>query len=127
MQAWNAATTTAAGFPEGAKSEATVKQLSEALPLHGLRFKLERMADLTNGCCGNFAIVHAGQGHELRCAGCGSHRGCLPKKATNWLLVLLALFPAARTDVHVIRDTPATSARGGTGQSQARDRGKRNE
>jgi hypothetical protein len=40
----------------------------------------------------------------------------LPKEAANWLLVVLAHFPAAKTDVHVIRDTPAISAHGGTGQ-----------
>ena len=103
---------------------------AEASPLHGLRLKLERKADLRNGCCTNFAVVHANKGPdeaELRCAGCGSHRGRLPKEAANWLLVVLAHFPTAKTDVHVIRDTPATSARGGTGQSQARDRGKQNE
>ena len=102
---------------------------AEASPLHGLRFKLERKANLRNGCCTNFAVVHAGKGRaaELRCAGCGSHRGRLPKEAANWLLVVLAHFPTAKTDVHVIRDTPAASARGETGQSQARDRGNRNE
>jgi hypothetical protein len=102
---------------------------AEASPLHGLRFKLERKADFRNGCCTNFAVMHAGQGHaaELRCVGCGSHRGWLPMEAANWLLVVLAHFPTAKTDVHVIRDTPVTSARGGTGQSQARDRGKQNE
>jgi hypothetical protein len=102
---------------------------AKASPLHGLRFKLERMADLTNGCCGNFAVVHAGQGNaaELRCAACSNDRGRMPKEAVNWLLVVLAHFPAAKTDVHVIRDTPATSAHGGTGQSLARDRGNQNE
>jgi hypothetical protein len=88
---------------------------SEASPLHGLRLKLERKADLSKGCCTNFAVVHGSKGPheaELRCAGCGSHRGRLPKEAANWLLV---------------RGTPATSARGGTGQSQARERGKQNE
>jgi hypothetical protein len=101
---------------------------AEASPLHGLRLKLELKADLRNGCCTNFAVVHAGKGPdaaELRCAGCGSQRGRLPKEAVNWLLVVLAHFPAAKTDVHVIRDVPATSARGGTGQSQARDQGNR--
>ena len=91
---------------------------SEASPLHGLRFKLERKADLRKGCCTNFAVVHANKGPdeaELRCAGCGSHRGRLPKETTNWLLDVLAHFPTAKTDVHVIRYTPATSARGGTG------------
>ena len=102
---------------------------AEASPLHGLRLKLERKADLKNGCCANFAIVHAGKGDaaDLRCAGCGSHRGRLPKEAANWLLAVLMHFSTAKTDVHVIRDTPATSARGGTGQSQARDRGNGNE
>jgi hypothetical protein len=92
---------------------------SEASSLHGLRLKLERSADLRNTCCTSFAVAHAGQGHaaELRCAGCGSHRGRLPEEAANWLLAVLAHFPTAKTDVHVIRDTPATSARGGTGQA----------
>jgi hypothetical protein len=92
---------------------------TEASPLHGLRLKLERKADRKNGCCTSFAVVHASKGPhaaELRCAGCGSHRGWLPKEAANWLLVVLAHFPAAKTDVHVIRDTPAISAHGGTGQ-----------
>jgi hypothetical protein len=103
---------------------------AEASRLHGLRLKLERKADLRNGCCTNFAVVQASKGPhaaELRCAGCGSHRGQLPKEAVNWLLAVLMHFPTAKTDVHVIRDAPATSARGGTGQSQARDRGKQND
>jgi hypothetical protein len=96
------------------------QQFEDASPLHGLRVKLEREADLRNACCSSFTVVHAGKGSDaadLRCAGCGSHRGRLPKEAVNWLLVVLAHFPAAKTDVHVIRDTPATSPRGGTGQS----------
>src|SRR5262245_11437530 len=132
MQAGNAEAATAAGFPQLATSEATVKQQclsedAEASPLHGLRLKLERKADLRNGCCTNFAVVHAGKephAAELRCAVCGSHRGWLPKETANWLCAILTHFPAAKMDVHVIRDTPATSARGGTGQSHARDRGK---
>jgi hypothetical protein len=102
----------------------------EASPLHGLRLKLERKGDHRNACCTSFAVVHARKGPDaadLRCAGCGSHRGWLPKEAANWLCAVLTHFPTARTDVHVIRDTPATSARGGTGQSQARDRGNGNE
>jgi hypothetical protein len=103
---------------------------TEVSPIHGLRLKLERKTDLKNGCCTNFAVVHASKGPhaaELRCAGCGNHRGALPKEAANSLLAVLMHFPTAKTDVHVIRDTPATSARGGTGQSQARDRGNGNE
>jgi hypothetical protein len=133
MQAGNAKAATAAELRQAAKGEAAVTpqfEDSEASPLHGLRFKLERKADLRNWCCTNFAVVHGGQGPhtaELRCSGCGSHLGRLPKEVANWLLVVLAHFPPAKTDVHVIRDTPTTSARGGTGQSQARDRGKQNE
>src|SRR5262245_32594233 len=110
MQAWNAATTTAAGLHQVAKSDAIVKrqclsEYAEASPLHGLRFKLERMADLRIGCCTNFAVLHAGKGDaaELRCAGCGSQRGRLPKEAASWLLVVLAHFPTTKTDVHVFR------------------------
>jgi hypothetical protein len=82
---------------------------TEASPIHGLRLKLERKTDLENGCCTNFAVVHAGKrpdAAELRCAGCGSHRGRLPKEAANWLLAVLMHFPTAKTDVHLIRDTP---------------------
>jgi hypothetical protein len=103
---------------------------AEASRLHGLRLKLERKADLRNGCCTSFAVVHTGKGSDaaiLRCAGCGSHRGRLPNEAANWLCAVLRHFPLAKTDVHVIRDTPAISAHGGTGQSPARDRGKQNE
>jgi hypothetical protein len=100
---------------------------AQASPINGLKLKLERKVDGEKGCCRNFAVVHAGKGPhvaELRCANCGAHRGWLPKQVASWLLNVLAVLPDARTDVHVIRDTPATSARGGTGQSQARDRGK---
>jgi hypothetical protein len=103
---------------------------TEVSPIHGLRLKLERKSDLEKGWCTSFAVVHAGKrsdAAELRCAGCGSHRGRLPKDAANWLLVVLAHFPTAKTDVHVIRDAPATSARGGTGQSHARNQGNRDE
>src|SRR5262245_5834969 len=103
---------------------------ANASPLNGLKLKLERKVDGEKSCCRNFAVIHAGKGPhvgELRCANCGAHRGWLPKQAASLLLNILAVWPEARTDVHVIRDTPAISARGGTGQSQARDRGKQNE
>jgi hypothetical protein len=85
---------------------------SEALheswsPLHGLRLKLELIADGKSRCCANFAVVYAGKGPhtaELRCANCGSHRGWLPKEAASWLLTALTHFPEARADVHVIRN-----------------------
>jgi hypothetical protein len=89
-----------------------------ASPLNGLKLKLERKVEGEKGCCRNFAVVHAGKGPhvaELRCANCGAHRGWLPTQAASWLLNVLAVWPEARTDVHVIRDTPAISARGGKG------------
>src|SRR5262245_48515596 len=90
----------------------------EASSLSGLKLKLERKVDREKSCCRNFAVVHAGKGPhiaELRCANCGAHRGWLPKQAANWLLNVLLVWPEARTDVHVIRDASATSARGGNG------------
>jgi hypothetical protein len=82
---------------------------ADASPLIGLKLKLERKVDGEKGCCRNFAVVHAGKGPhvaELRCASCGAHRSWLPKQAASWLLNVLAAWPEARTDVHVIRDTP---------------------
>jgi hypothetical protein len=75
-------------------------------PIDGMRLKLERKIDLQKPCCSNTAIVRAGKGPhatELRCAKCGSHRGWLPKEAANWLLTVLAFWPEAETDVHVLR------------------------
>jgi len=126
MQAGNAEAAASAEIPQRAEGEAAVTQQAlfedtEISPIHGLRLKLERKTDLKHGCCTNFAVVHAGKGSEaaqLRCASCGSYRSWLPKEAANWLLAVLTHFPTAKTDVHVIRDSPATSARGGTGQSQ---------
>jgi len=77
-------------------------------PLDGMRLKLERKIDHKKGCCRNFAIVRGGKGPhaaELKCAGCGKHRGWLPHFAANWLLTLLAFFPEAKNDVHTIRDS----------------------
>ena len=76
-------------------------------PLDGMRLKLERKIDHKKGCCRNFAIVRGGKGPhaaELKCAGCGKHRGWLPHFTANWLLTMLAFFPEAKSDVHTIRD-----------------------
>jgi hypothetical protein len=77
-------------------------------PIDGMRLKLERKIDLQKLCYSNVAIVRAGKGPhaaELRCAKCDSHRGWLPKEAANWLLTVLAFWPEAKTDVHVLRDS----------------------
>jgi hypothetical protein len=76
-------------------------------PLIGLKLKLERKADLKDACCKGFGVVCAGKGPhvaELRCSGCGKHKGWLDKITVNRLLDVLACFPEARNDVHIIRD-----------------------
>jgi hypothetical protein len=77
-------------------------------PIDGMRLKLERKIDLQKHCCSNVAIVRSGKGPhaaELRCAKCGIHRGGLPKEAANSLLTVLAFWPEAKTDLHVLRDS----------------------
>ena len=77
-------------------------------PLDGMRLNLRRKIDSKKGCCRNFAIVRGGRGPhaaELKCAGCGKHRGWLPHFTANWLLMMLAFFPEAKSDVHAIRDS----------------------
>ena len=77
-------------------------------PLDGMRLNLRRKIDSKKGCCRNFAIVRGGKGPhaaELKCAGCGKHRGWLPHFTANWLLTMLAFFPEAKSDVHAIRDS----------------------
>jgi hypothetical protein len=44
-------------------------------------------------------------GAELRCIKCGKHRGWLEEKTISALRKALAVFPEAKTDVHVIRDS----------------------
>ena len=81
--------------------------LPDLSPLIGLKLKLERKTDIKGACCKGFGIVHAGKGPhaaELRCSWCGKHKGWLDKLTVNRLLDVLAHFPEARTDVHVIRD-----------------------
>ena len=50
--------------------------------------RLDRSADRERPCCENLATLRPGKGPhgaELRCAGCGRHRGWLPKQATEFL------------------------------------------
>jgi hypothetical protein len=77
-------------------------------PLDGMKLKLDRKIDLQKPCCSNTAIVREGKGPnaaELRCAKCDSHRGWLLKEAVSWLLTVLAFWPKAKTDIHVLRDS----------------------
>jgi hypothetical protein len=50
--------------------------------------KLERTTDREKPCCGNLATIQPGKGPhgaELRCIGCGKHRGWFPKQVLGFL------------------------------------------
>jgi hypothetical protein len=119
MQAGNTEAAAPAGFPQAEKSEAAVTQQClfenadvEISPLTGLRFRLER--EYAHGCCKNIASIHAAKGPraaELRCADCGKHRGWLPRATASWLLDVLAFWPEANHETHVLRNVKATDPR----------------
>lgn len=77
--------------------------------LSGLRFKLDRKADTKQRCCNNVGIVRVPNGiAEIRCADCGRPRGELCREAVRWMLTVLAFWPEALKDVHVLRDHSPT-------------------
>jgi hypothetical protein len=52
--------------------------------------RLDRSTDRERPCCENLATLRPGKGPhgaELRCVGCGRHRGWLPKQATEFLVI----------------------------------------
>jgi hypothetical protein len=121
VQAGNAEATTAAGVSKGGKSRAIVtlfedtdaESRSAVSPLDGLRLSLQ--GAYAESCCDNIAIVRAGKGPhaaELSCAVCGKHCGWLPKAAAKWLLDILAFWPEAKRETHVLRNVKATDPRG---------------
>jgi hypothetical protein len=59
-----------------------------ALPLIGLKVRLDRPVDRERPCCNNVCVIGAGKGPhagELHCANCGQHRGCLSKTTAQWI------------------------------------------
>jgi hypothetical protein len=89
------------------------QEMFDTSPLDGLRLSLE--GAYAQQCHNNIAIVHAGKGPhaaELRCADCGKHCGWLPKSAANWLLDILAIWPEAKNETHVLRNVKGTDPRG---------------
>jgi hypothetical protein len=57
--------------------------------------RLDRSTDRERPCCENLATLRPGKGShgaELRCAGCGRHRGWLPKGATEFLDAIVNRF-----------------------------------
>jgi hypothetical protein len=59
--------------------------------------RLNRTVDRLRPCCENLGVVGPGQGPhaaELKCAGCGAHRGWLPRRALDFLKTTAARFGA---------------------------------
>jgi hypothetical protein len=59
-----------------------------ALPLIGLKVRLDRPVDRERPCCNNVCVIGAGKGPhegELICANCGQHRGWLSKTTAQWI------------------------------------------
>ena len=57
--------------------------------------RLDRRTDRERPCCENLATIRPGKGPhgaELRCAGCGRHRGWLPRQATEFLNAIVNRF-----------------------------------
>jgi hypothetical protein len=95
--------------------------------LEGLKIKLKTV----ERCCGDVTVVRAASrdpssprckrrgmtppptncGLELRCVRCGKHRRWLKAKEITFLKKVLSVFPEARTDVHVFRDSPSALPR----------------
>jgi hypothetical protein len=64
--------------------------------------RLDRDIDREKPCCNNLAILKPPRGPhaaELRCAGCGAHRGWLPKQALHFLKATAARFGATSAPI----------------------------
>src|SRR5262249_17333403 len=68
-----------------------------------MQFRLARDCDVERPCCNNLARVVNGR---LFCAHCKRPRGKLPDEAVTWLLRVLEIFPGAKDQVHLLRETP---------------------
>jgi hypothetical protein len=58
------------------------------MSIDGLMVRMSRPVDNKRPCCDSVCVIHAGKGPhvgELRCAGCGRHRGWLSKATAIWL------------------------------------------
>jgi hypothetical protein len=66
-------------------------------PAPAMRVRLDRTTDREQPCCENIAVIWPGKGPhagELRCDGCGRHRGWLPREALDFLTDLSQRFGA---------------------------------
>jgi hypothetical protein len=76
--------------------------------LAGLQVKLDRPIDRERPCCNNICIIRPGKephAAELRCAGCGQHRGWLSKPTARWIEHVFTRFGAPVTPVIVWQST----------------------
>ena len=85
--------------------------MTDAMPLAGLRVRLERTIDVPCVTCGGTVVV-IGEGAgphaaSLRCAGCDRHRGWLPRTITNFLSETARLF-GVPDEPFLIRDASQT-------------------
>jgi hypothetical protein len=56
--------------------------------INGLMVRMSRPIDTEQPCCDNVCVVRPGKGPhvgQLRCAGCGRHRGWLSHGAVSWI------------------------------------------
>ena len=72
--------------------------------------RLDRRTDRERSCCENLATIHVGKGPhgaELRCAGCGRHRGWLPQEFKKFIDELVRRFGAPVEPI-ILRDQTIT-------------------
>jgi hypothetical protein len=72
--------------------------------LIGLKVKLCRPVDVERPCCLNICTISAARGPhagELRCDGCGSHRGWVSKAICDFITTTAARFGAPREPIIV--------------------------
>jgi hypothetical protein len=72
--------------------------------LVGLKVQLDRPVDRERPCCKNICTIGAARGPhagELRCSGCGQHRGWLSKSTARWIEHVVTRFGAPTTPVVV--------------------------
>jgi hypothetical protein len=81
----------AGSSPGCASAVADDKAQRDSTPRIADRYvRLDRSTDRERPCCENLATLRPGKGPhaaELRCAGCGRHRGWLPKQAVDFLAI----------------------------------------
>ena len=85
--------------------------VTDAMPLIGLRMRFERAVDKPCATCGGTVVV-IGEGADphaagLRCAVCDRHRGSLPGAITSFLAKTVRLF-GVPDDPFFVRDASQT-------------------